>query len=154
MWQIKSTTLYLVDENVSLTQAMTYILDVVQREKSLPRKRYFASNARFTGAVRGKRASGRENAAFDSWFFVPWFIQDVLALGFRRVITKPKATFNYIYQGKTYKLSQLWNLLSKKDFKDHKYNGLKYLLASLKVQVTGLGADQTALCQTENTSRQ
>jgi hypothetical protein len=80
-----------------------------------------------------------ENAAFDSWFCIPWFILAVLALGFKRVVTKPRNNFNYHYHGQTYKLQELWSLLHNKDFQTHSAGGLTYQLASLIVSVNGLG---------------
>ena len=56
-----------------------------------------------------------ENVAFDSWFCIPWFIREVLGLGFARVVTKARENFNYNCEGQGYKLAQLWDLLSKKD---------------------------------------
>ncbi len=80
-----------------------------------------------------------ENAAFDSWFCVPWFMKAVLDLGFQRVVTKPRATFKYHYRGKTYKLDQLWSLLKPTDFQSHTIQGITCQLASLKVTINGLG---------------
>lgn len=80
-----------------------------------------------------------ENATFDSWFCVPWFLKAVLELGFCRVVTKPKENFNYIYQSEIYKLSQLWDLLTHKEFEEHKYKGKTYQLAELLVEMSGLG---------------
>jgi hypothetical protein len=80
-----------------------------------------------------------ENAAFDRWFFVPWFIQELLALGFKRVVIKAKRGFPYTHQGRDYDLDDLWALLSQDDFKLHFHNGQSYWLASLPVEIKGLG---------------
>ena len=65
-----------------------------------------------------------ENAAFDSWFCIPWFIKAVLALGFKRVVTKPRANFKYHYRDDSYQLDQLWSLLKPTDFQSHTIQGI------------------------------
>ncbi len=88
----------------------------------------------------GREANIRaENAVFDRWFFVPWFIKEVLSLGFKRVVIKAKAGFTYTYQAQAYDLPELWGLLREKDFKAHKRNGKCYWLASLRVDLKGVG---------------
>jgi hypothetical protein len=89
----------------------------------------------------GRQANLRaENAVFDRWFFVPWFIQAVLKLGFNRVVIKAKAGFSYTYQGQTYDLPDLWQLLNEQDFKPHQRHGQTYWLTSLLVDLKGVGA--------------
>ena len=131
-------TLYLVSEETAPAVAMTSILNLLMREKAkltsgiLHQMLDLRNRSRSAGIIA-------ENATFDSWFFVPWFINQVLSLGFKRVITKPRANFNYIYQGQSYKLDDLWQFISPDDFKLHEYNGKTYYLASLLVEVAGLG---------------
>lgn len=42
-----------------------------------------------------------QTATFDAWFHVPWFIRDVLALGFKRVVVPAKADRLYTAKGQT-----------------------------------------------------
>jgi hypothetical protein len=42
-----------------------------------------------------------QTATFDAWFHVPWFIRDVLALGFKRVVLPAKADRLYTAKGQT-----------------------------------------------------
>lgn len=42
-----------------------------------------------------------QTATFDAWFHVPWFICDVLALGFKRVVVPAKADRLYTAKGQT-----------------------------------------------------
>jgi hypothetical protein len=42
-----------------------------------------------------------QTATFDAWFYVPWFIQDVLNLGFKRVVLPAKADRLYTAKGQT-----------------------------------------------------
>jgi hypothetical protein len=67
----------------------------------------------------GRQAGIRsETATFDRWYFVPWFILEVLALGFKRAVIPAKAGFNYTYGGHTYDLPELWELWRPQDFED------------------------------------
>lgn len=134
----RSRTLYLSNESAPLSDVYSALSNLRIREKG---KEESGILFQMISLLKLCRESGieAESATFDAWFCVPWFIKAVLELGFVRVITKPKATFNYHYRGISYKLSQLWPLLSEDDFKTHFYKGKKYQLASLVVEMTGLG---------------
>ncbi len=42
-----------------------------------------------------------QTATFDAWFYVPWFIRDVLDVGFKRVVLPAKADRLYTVKGQT-----------------------------------------------------
>ncbi len=131
-------TLYLAAEDSDLSLVYEQLSNLLIREKG---KQESGILFQMLELLKLSRESGiiAENATFDSWFCVPWFISAVLELGFRRVVTKPKANFNYIYKGEVYKLSQLWDLLTHKEFEEHEYKGKTYQLAELLVEMGGLG---------------
>lgn len=132
-------TLYLVSADTGEAEAMARINLVLSREQA--RQETGILNLTLHLLQLGRAANLRaENAVFDRWFFVPWFIQAVLKLGFKRVVIKAKAGFSYIYQGQAYDLPDLWELLSKQDFKPHQRNGQTYWLASLRVDLKGVGS--------------
>lgn len=91
----------------------------------------------------GREAGIRsETATFDRWYFVPWFILEVLALGFKRVIIPAKAGFNYTYQGQTYDLPELWELWRPEDFELNTCRGKSYRLLSRHVGMKDVDAVQ------------
>ena len=59
--------------------------------------------------LRQAREAGiqAETATFDRWFYAVWFIQAVLALGFKRVVIKAKSNIHYLYRGEALTLEQL-----------------------------------------------
>lgn len=131
-------TLYLAAEDSDLSHVYEQLSNLLIREKG---KQESGILVQMLELLKLGRESGirAENATFDSWFCVPWFLKAVLELGFCRVVTKPKETFNYTYQGEIYKLSQLWYLLTHKEFEEHEYKGKTYQLAELLVEMSGLG---------------
>jgi hypothetical protein len=91
----------------------------------------------------GREAGIRsETATFDRWYFIPWFILDVLALGFKRVIIPAKAGFNYTYQNQTYDLPELWELWQPQDFETTTCRGKPYRLLSRRVGMKDMGVVQ------------
>jgi hypothetical protein len=131
-------TLYLVSVETGEAEAMTRISLVLSQEQA--RQETGILHLTLNLLKLGREANIRaENAAFDRWFFVPWFIQAVLKLGFKRVVIKAKAGFTYTYQGQTYDLPELWGLLSEQDFKSHQHHRQTYWLASLEVELKGVG---------------
>lgn len=48
-----------------------------------------------------------QTATFDGWFYVPWFLKDVLDLGFRRVVLPAKTNREYTVKGES-KTWQAW----------------------------------------------
>ncbi len=131
-------TLYVVSDKVDWSTAVNNISLLLAQEEETADKGILQQMLELLhlGREAGIRA---ENAAFDSWFCIPWFILAVLELGFKRVVTKPRHNFNYHYRGQTYKLQDLWSLLHNKDFQTHTVGGLSCQLASLIVSVNGLG---------------
>lgn len=131
-------TLYLCSPTTSQAQAIARISLVLDREQAKQTTGILGLTLKLLKLSReaGIRA---ENAAFDRWFFIPWFIQAVLALGFKRVVIKAKAGFSYTYQDQVYDLPDLWPLLSGQDFKPHQRKGRTYRLASLIVVLKDVG---------------
>jgi hypothetical protein len=88
----------------------------------------------------GRQAGIRsETATFDRWYFIPWFILEVLTLGFKRVVIPAKAGFNYTYDSQTYDLSELWELWCPRDFEDVTCRRRPYRLLSRQVGMKDLG---------------
>jgi hypothetical protein len=131
-------TLYLTPATISETTAIERITLTLSREQAQRESSMLYQMLQLLGMSReaGIRA---ETATFDRWFFVPWFICAVLALGFLRVVIKAKAGFRYTYRGKEYELDELWSLLQKQDFEPLRRNGITYELASLIVGLKGVG---------------
>ena len=91
----------------------------------------------------GREAGIRsETATFDRWYFVPWFILEVLDLGFKRVVIPAKAGFNYTYDGQTYDLPELWELWRPRDFEDVTCRRRSYRLLSRHVGMKDIGVVQ------------
>ncbi len=134
----KVRTLYLVSADTDEAEAIARISLVLSREQARQETGILTQMLKLLKLGREANIQA-ENAVFDRWFFVPWFIKAVLNLGFKRVVIKAKAGFTYTYKGQAYDLSELWNLLSEQDFKVHKYKGQTYWLASLIVDLKGVG---------------
>ncbi len=99
----------------------------------------------------GREAGIRsETATFDRWYFIPWFILEVLALGFKRVVIPAKAGFNYTYDGQTYNLPDLWNLWPPQDFKDVTHRSRSYRLLSRQVSMKDVGVVQMVFVEELN----
>ena len=131
-------TLYLTDALTPQAEAIARIILVLTREQA--RQETGVLNLMLNLLSLSLKADIRaENAAFDSWFFIPWFILAVLKLGFKRVVIKAKAGFTYTYQGQDYDLPDLWTLLDDDDFKPYHCRGQTYQLASLPVALKDLG---------------
>jgi len=131
-------TLYLTDTATAQAEAIARITLVLAREQA--RQETGVLNLMLNLLTLSLKAHIRaENAAFDRWFFIPWFILAVLKLGFKRVIIKAKAGFTYTYQGQAYDLPDLWPLLNDDAFKPYDYRGHTYHLASLTVALKDLG---------------
>jgi len=131
-------TLYLVSADTTEVEALSRISLVLSREQA--RQETGLLKQTLDLLKLGRQADIRaENAVFDRWFFVPWFIKAVLALGFKRVIIKAKAGFTYTWQGQSYDLPQLWDLLSAEDFKAVVSQDQTYWLTSLIVDLKGVG---------------
>lgn len=131
-------TLYLTPATTSQAEAIARISLVLARDQA--RQETGMLNLMLQLLNLSRQANIRaQNAAFDRWFFIPWFIQATLKLGFKRVVIKAKAGFSYTYQGQTYDLPELWDLLDEHDFRPHAYNGQTYWLASLLVDLKDVG---------------
>ena len=131
-------TLYLTPATLSATEALARLILVLEQEQQQRESGILQRTLELLCLSRlaGIRA---ETATFDRWYFVPWFIQAVLRLGFQRVVIKAKAGCKYTYRGQDYDLDQLWPLLPPQDFVPHERNGRTYHLADLAVQLKGVG---------------
>lgn len=131
-------TLYTLPDTVGIVEAISRISWVLSREQAKQEKGML--NLMLNLLRLSKNAGIRaETATFDRWFFVPWFIIAVLKLGFKRVVIKAKAGFTYVYKGEDHTLESLWGLLKQRDFQVHKRGKITYELASLKVDLKGVG---------------
>jgi len=99
----------------------------------------------------GRQAGIRsETATFDRWYFVPWFILEVLALGFKRVVIPAKAGFNYTYGGQTYDLPELWELWQPQDFENLTCRRRPYRVLSRQVGMKDIGVVQMVFVEELN----
>ena len=132
-------TLYLTPATLSAPAALARRTLVLEQDQQ---QRESGILHRTLELLRLSRLAGirAETATFDRWYFVPWFIQEVLRLDFQRVVIKAKAGCKYTYRGQDYDLDQLWPWLTPQDFVPHVRNGRTYHLAALPVQLKGVGA--------------
>ena len=100
--------------------------------------------------LRGGRETGirAQTATFDRWFYVLWFIQKVLALGFKRVVIKAKANTRYLHQGQEMTIEELKEQLKGYRRAAGGQKGVKF--ASLKVIQPGLGRVRLVFVQELN----
>jgi len=132
-------TLYLTPATLSAAEALIRLTQMLEQEQQ---QRESGILQRTLALLCLSRLAGirAETATFDRWYFVLWFIQAVLRLGFQRVVIKAKSGCKYTYRGQDYDLDQLWPLLADRDFAPHERNGRTYHLAALPVQLKGVGA--------------
>jgi len=83
-----------------------------------------------------------QTAVFDGWYWVPWFLNAVLKLGFKRAVVPAKNGLRYVYKEQGYGLEELWALWREKDFVSLTYREKPYRLLSRTVCITELGAVQ------------
>jgi len=83
-----------------------------------------------------------ETGVFDRGYFVPWFIQRILAAGLRRVIIPAKKGFQYKVAGQVYALPELWTLLREEEFETVVQGHRAYQVTSRRASVNGLGEVQ------------
>ena len=80
-----------------------------------------------------------ETASLDRWYYASWFILEVLASGYRRVVVPDRADRHYLYQGQWMTGDQIRATLSPDDFEPAAYKGKKCRLASRIVEHEELG---------------
>ncbi len=98
---------------------------------------------------QGREAGIRaETATFDRWFYVVWFIQGVLALGFKRVVIKAKANISYLYQGQEMTIEELKGQI--KSYRRAPGGEKRVKFASLRVIQPGLGRVRLVFVQEFN----
>jgi hypothetical protein len=78
-----------------------------------------------------------ESATFDRWFYAVWFIQEVLALGFKRVVIKARANIRYLYRGEELTIDQLQPKV--KGYRRASGGSDRVKFAALRVVQPGLG---------------
>jgi len=66
-----------------------------------------------------------ETASLDRWYYVSWFILEVLAAGYQRVVVPDRADRHYLYQGQEMTGDQIRATLSADDFEPAAYKGKK-----------------------------
>jgi hypothetical protein len=99
----------------------------------------------------GREAGIRsETATFDRWYFIPCFILEVLALGFKRVVIPAKAGFNYTYDGQIYDLLALWDMWCPQDFQAVTCRSKPYRLLSRQVSMKDVGVVQMVFVEQLN----
>ena len=98
---------------------------------------------------QGREAGIRaETATFDRWFYVVWFIQGVLALGFKRVVIKAKVNISYLYQGQEMTIEELKGQI--KSYRRAPGGEKRVKFASLRVIQPGLGRVRLVFVQEFN----
>jgi hypothetical protein len=80
-----------------------------------------------------------ETASLDRWYYVSWFILEVLSAGYQRLVVPDRADRHYLYQGQQMTGAQIRATLSPDDFKPAAYKGKKCRLASRVVEHEELG---------------
>jgi hypothetical protein len=80
-----------------------------------------------------------ETASLDRWYYVSWFILEVLAVGYRRVVVPDRADRHYLYEGQWMTGDQIRATLTPDDFKPAAYKGKKCRLASRIAEHEELG---------------
>jgi hypothetical protein len=91
-----------------------------------------------------------ETASLDRWYHVAWFIQEVLAAGYRRVVVPDRADRSYHYQGQPMTGAQIRDTLQPQDFVPAAYKGKKCRLASRIVEHEKLGQVQLVFVEELN----
>jgi hypothetical protein len=71
-----------------------------------------------------------ETASFDRWFFVSWFIQEVLHAGYQRVVVPDRADRTYSYQGQQMTGKEIRATIAPDEFQPAHYKRKRCLLAS------------------------
>lgn len=78
-----------------------------------------------------------ETATFDRWFYAVWFIQEVLALGFKRVVIKARSNIRYLYREEELTIDQLRHKVT--DYRQAPGGNRQIKFAALRVIQPGLG---------------
>jgi len=95
-----------------------------------------------------------ETASFDRWYYVAWFIQQVLATGYQRVVVPDRADRSYLYQGQLLSGQAIRDTLFPDEFKPAQYRGKKCQVASRRVQHDQLGEVKLVFVQELNQKNQ
>lgn len=95
-----------------------------------------------------------ETASFDRWYYVAWFIQQVLAAGYQRVVVPDRADRSYTYQGQSMSGQAIRDTLAPTEFKPAHYRGKKCQMASCRVQHDQLGEVKLLFVQELNQKNQ
>lgn len=80
-----------------------------------------------------------ETASFDRWFFVSWFIQEVLHAGYQRVVVPDRADRTYSYQGQQMTGKEIRATIAPDEFQPARYKRKRCLLASRLVEYGEVG---------------
>jgi len=120
------------DEDAHLLERVHRLL--AQRDEADNTKLHLMLALLRQGREAGIRA---ETATFDRWFYAVWFIQDVLGIGFKRVVIKARSNIHYLYRGEELTIEQLKAKVS--GYRPAPKGNHLLQFAALKVIQPGLG---------------
>jgi len=103
--------------------------------------------------TRAKQNAGikAETVAADAWYFVPWFVRDVLDIpGIKRFVSRLKSNQLVTYKDVAVRVDELWNL-SDLAFRHDRKNHYKW--ATITTTIEGLGPVRLALVHELDASR-
>ena len=80
-----------------------------------------------------------DTASFDRWFFVSWFIQEVLNAGYQRLVVPDRADRSYSYQGQQMTSKEIRETITPDEFQPARYKRKRCLLASRVVEYGNVG---------------
>lgn len=138
----------LVVNNIDENTTKLYVTDAIEDKKSIEYLTIAINQKKREDETKLKLMIGQltrvkkcgiktENVVFDRWFYVVWFINQVLALGFRRVVVKTKKNIPYYFNGKEYNADEIKATIPDGEYTHYKEKNI--LLASRIVHQQGIG---------------
>jgi hypothetical protein len=91
--------LYITPAEMSRESQLSLVQAALADEQAEPENSKLLDMVTLLG--KSKSFIQAQTATFDAWFYVPWFIQAVLDLGFKRVVLPAKADRPYTAKGET-----------------------------------------------------
>lgn len=129
-----TTKLYVTDD-IEYKKSIEYLTTVINqenREDETKVKLMLEQLARIR-----KCGITTENFVADRWYYVPWFINKVLLLGFRRVVTKTKKNMLYLFNGIECDVDEIKSMISDEEYKHYEQQNI--LMTSRIVHQRGIG---------------
>ncbi len=126
-----------IDENKSidlLTIALDHEKEDDETKLKLMLKQY--ARARECGIVA-------KNATLDRWYYVPWFINELIKLGYERVVIKTKKNMLYLHGGEKMIPEDIKKTIPREDYAYHEKENVR--LASRVVSQTGIDNEKIKL---------